>query len=110
MIINPIIFYLIDVADTLRIVFIWLAVGCGMGCLVSLGISTDCYGDNEVKALKICKKFLIGCIVCSILAIWLPSKETSYQMLVASYVTTDNIDIAINSIKSCVDYIVEVFK
>ena len=108
MMINPILFYLINVCNTLRVMSIMLAVGCGFGSLLSLLISRDLYGEDEKEALKLSKIFIILAVVFTILSVLFPDKETSYQMLVASQVTTDNVNNAIESIKNCVDYIVEV--
>ena len=47
MIINPILFYLIDVVDTLKIIFIILAVGCALGCLMSFIYVFETYDDED---------------------------------------------------------------
>ena len=107
MIINPIWFYLINACNTLRVMSIMLAVACA-GSLISLFLSRELYGEDVKEALKLIKIFLILAVVFTILAVLFPDKETGYQMLVASQVTTDNVNSTIETIKNCVDYIVEV--
>ena len=106
MIINPILFYLIDVVDTLKIIFTLLAEGCTVGCLMSFVFGTYDDEDRE-KRIRLGRNFMIWAIVTMILGVLLHNKETSYQMLVASQVTADNVNNAIEIIKNCVDYIVE---
>ena len=109
MIINPIWFYLIDVVDTLHNLFIVLAVGCALGCLISFIYVFEADDDEDrEKGIRLGRNFMIWVIVTMILGVLLPNKETSYQMLVASQVTADNVNNAIETIKNCVDYIVEV--
>ena len=100
MIINPIWFYLIDLSDKLYNLFIVLA--CVSAAVVSIILSVEM---KQYYGLS--KKLIIVCIVMIILSVLLPDKETGYQMLVASQVTTDNVNNAIETIKNCVDYIVE---
>lgn len=109
MIINPIWFYLIGVVDKLKTIFTILALGCAVGCLISFiyVFETDDDEDRE-KGIRLGRNFMIWAIVTMILGVLLPNKETSYQMLVASQVTADNVNNALEIIKNCVDYIVEV--
>ena len=100
MIINPIWFYLINLSNTLHILFIVLAY-TSIACVsIILGVEMKRY-------YGLSKKLIIVCIVMIILSVLLPDKETGYQMLVASQVTTDSVNNAIETIKNCVDYIVE---
>ena len=108
MIINPILFYLIDVVDTLKIIFTILAIGCAFGCLISFIYVFEADDDEDrEKGIRLGRNFMIWAIVTMILGVLLPNKETSYQMLVASQVTADNVNNAIEIIKNCVDYIME---
>ena len=106
MIINPLWFYLINVSNNLQIV-------CGViACLalVVILINILIYPiledmGVEFKGLKT-KLVIIG-IICTFIGILAPSKETCYQMMVASLVTKENIKITAETGKEAVDYIVD---
>ena len=107
MIINPLWFYLINVSNNLQIV-------CGIiACLalVVILISILMYPileDMEIELFKgLRTKLVIIGIVCAFIGILAPSKETCYQMMVASLVTKDNIEITAEAGKETVDYIVD---
>ena len=115
-IINPWIFYLIDVLNGLRDVSV-VAIFMTIIMLICIGIaiawfkSEDSFyhsGDNAstVKALiQVLKKLsIVLCITTSVFVVT-PSEETMYKMLVAQYVTYENVDKATESIKEGVDYI-----
>ena len=115
-IINPWIFYLIDVLSGLREVSV-VAIFMTIIMLICIGIaiawfkSEDSFyhsGDNAstVKALiQVLKKLsIVLCITTSVFVVT-PSEETMYKMLVAQYVTYENVDKATESIKEGVDYI-----
>lgn len=106
MIINPLWFYLINLSSNLQIV-------CGViACfaLIIILISILMYPmledmGAEFKGLRT-KLVIIG-IVCTFIGILAPSKETCYQMMVASLVTKENIKITAEAGKEAVDYIVD---
>lgn len=111
MIINPIYIYLINVCNTLQIlcsVIGALSTILGLIC----GLSTiDMYDDDIITEYKKkAKQLLIPGIILIILAILLPDKETSYTMLIASQVTTTNIEAATSAAKDVIDYIAKVLK
>ena len=56
------------------------------------------------KIEKIC---LIACIVTGTFNLIIPSQKTMYTMLVANFVTYENVETATESIKDSVDYIFE---
>lgn len=62
---------------------------------------------DEVKVIKTIKKKIIVIALVITFAIFLPSKKTCYQMMVASQVTEENIKSAEDAIKDSVDYIFE---
>ena len=115
-IINPWIFYLIDVLNGLREVSV-VAIFMTIIMLICIGIaiawfkSEDSFYHNDnntstVKALiQVLKKLsIVLCITTSVFVVT-PSEETMYKMLVAQYVTYENVDKATESIKEGVDYI-----
>ena len=106
MIINPLWFYLINVSNNLQIV-------CGViagFALVIILISILMYPmleDMGAKSKGLRTKLVIIGIVCTFIGILAPSKETCYQMMVASLITKENIEMTAEAGKEAVDYIVD---
>lgn len=101
--INPAIFYLIDVIDGLGAIFAIVgglsttaALVCG-GMLIGEQRFDD---EDEEKCVRLFKIFSIVGVIGIILAIVIPSKQAMVEMLVAKYATSENA-------KMLVDYIVE---
>ena len=110
MIINPIWFYLSQLSNDLKYVsFIVICVSI-LVCFVGCGCANEMIYDNE-KFNSILKKGLkvetVLIVVCTLLCVFLPSKETCYQMIVSSQITEDNLKTVEETIKSSVDYIFE---
>ncbi len=111
MIINPIYIYLIDLCSTLHIAFSVIGTILAAFGLIFFLTTFDMYDDEDIaKYRKIAKKLLIPGVILIVLAILLPDRETSYTMLIASQVTTANIEAATNAAKECIDYIAKVLK
>lgn len=103
-IISPYVFYLIDILNSISAfcnVIIIICLCCGLALLVVLLIDEF----ENTKAFSLLKKFLIIFGVSATLAIVIPSKETCYQMLVASQVTSANIQKAGDTIDKSLDKI-----
>lgn len=112
-IINPWIFYLIDVLSTLKktsviIAFIALFVSVVAGDLAMV-LGDACYDDDSAhlieQLIKLVKKLLIATCICTGIYTFTPSEGTMYKMLVAQNVTYENVDKATKTIKDGVDYI-----
>lgn len=114
-VISPWIFYAINALNKLSII-LWIvgvalpACFFGYYCVVLLGLYIDV--DEEIiefkkKQKSNIKKVIIATIVCVLGIVAIPSEKTMYKMLVAKYVTYENIDKATESIKDGVDYIFE---
>ena len=104
-IINPLFFYLIHLADNLRTT---------AGILIFIGLaiifSTTLWGmmDGFTKCTHtLIKTFIIIVCISIVIAIFVPSQETCYQMFVASLATPDNLNWEVDTGKSIADYIVE---
>ena len=106
MIINPLWFYLISVSSNLQMAcaiiavfaFILIFIGALMfPILEDMGAEFKGWGP---------KLMIIG-IICTFISILVPSKETCYQMMVASLVTKENIEMTAEAGKEAVDYIVD---
>lgn len=112
-VISPWIFYVIGMLRKLIIV-LWI-VGIALPiCFFGYYFFTleDLYKDEEIIEFKVkqksnIKKVIITTIICALGVVAIPSEETMYKMLVAKYVTYENIDKATKSIKDGVDYIFE---
>lgn len=98
MIINPIWFYLVGMAATLKMV---IAIIIALVIVIAIVDTLDKGFTKEVKRL-----YIIGSIL-TILFCFIPSEKTCYQMMVASLVTKDNIEYVTESGKDIVDYIIE---
>lgn len=105
MIINPLWFYLISVSSILRIVCAVIACCALMIVLISILISLI-PEDMSTYFKDLDAKLLIIGIGCGFISILIPSKETFYQMMVASLITKNNIEITAEDGKEAVDYIV----
>ena len=117
-IINPWVFYLADICDSA--VFVVAISGgilavVGM-CLLAVGIysiydGTEYNNENEVKTGKQTLKYMkTTLIVAGILigaAIFIPSKETIYKMMLADVATYENVDLTAESIEEAFDHIID---
>lgn len=105
-IINPWLFYLIDVIFSFRVLSIVIVMLIFLSFAIDI-IKYDMDELDEVKAIKILKKKVIVIALLITFAIFLPSKKTCYQMIIASQITDTNIQKAEDVIKDSVDYIFE---
>ena len=107
-IINPWIFYVINLInkfDDLLWAVIILLVSIGV-LIIAIIIDT---GDFEifegVIKSKLFKIYITLFVLCPLLVVIIPSKETMYTMAVAHYVTYENVETATDIIKDGVDYL-----
>lgn len=95
-VINPWLFYFIEVADSLKFAFGALGVVIGLVFIAAWLIEGYCaYGENEKKKCQKHKKIgftvlLVGCFVCALI----PSSDTLIKMTIAKNVTYDAVDAA----------------
>ena len=105
-IISPWIIYLISVLNAIYIASL-VAIMIDMLVMMALGMALlGIMTDEERIAIKSYGKTgfkVLGVLV--VLALIIPSKETLYTMLITSYVTPDNIQIAQSSI---VDFVKQI--
>ena len=107
-IINPWLFYLVDMIGSFQILSILIV----LLIIISFAIEILKYDEamDELYKVKVIKTFKKKVIVIALLitfAIFLPSKDTCYKMMVASQITDNNIQKAEDTIKNSVDYIFE---
>ena len=106
MIINPLWFYLINISSNLQMVCTIIA----SLALIVIFISIFMYPILEDMGTDFKKwrtRLVIIGIVCAFIGILVPSKETCYQMMVASLVTKENIKMSAEAGEEAVDYIVD---
>lgn len=100
-IINPMYLYLIEVLHNLDVfnqaVFMLMSIIMGMLVFV-YPQSIKCDEDKKIKKyIYICgSMWLISLVIC----VFVPTKDAMYKMLIASYVTTDNVQMVNEAIKT----------
>lgn len=105
-IINPWLFYLVDVIDSFRFTIFLLLILFTLIFGVHAIIENN-NEEDEVKAIKAIKKMSIVVTLGLTISAFIPSKKTCYKMMIASQVTDNNIQKAEDVIKDSVDYIFE---
>lgn len=114
--ISPIWFYLMNVSTSLKV---FLCVLGGLVLFISsirflLWLVDECGTldykemDNDEKAtLKLFKKIIIASFISLFIGIFVPSKETCIEMMIASQVTHENVTATKEEIYAIVDYITD---
>lgn len=106
-IINPSWFYWASVIHALRVTL--LVVGI-VGSLLTGVVTAVAAGDFEWDELKKHKLYWV-CLIVSVLmlvcGIFAPSKEVMMQMMVARFLTHENIAYSVETIKEIADYILQ---
>ena len=119
-VINPKIFYWINVLGILQTV---LAVFGGACVIASFGLVAGwIYNvckvkngyDSNLPYLKVCRRLaivtgIVGFILGAV-SIFIPGKTASVEMLVAKTATIDNVNWTVQQVKDVVDYIVQAIK
>ena len=110
-IINPWMFYLVDVIGNFKtvcfVLILLIVIGFGAITLIEIGEAAEELELDEVKVIKNLKKMAIVVVLLMTFNMLLPSKKTCYQMMIASQITDNNIQKAEDVIKDSVDYIFE---
>lgn len=110
-IINPTWFYWINIADGIKIIVSLLAVASLVASFLSALISLDDTDTATSKKFeKMALKMFIVAIVCIIISLFIPSKETLIEMQIAKYATWENAEWTADAIKDLVDYIANAIK
>lgn len=126
-IVNPKIFYWLNILDNFKITIEILIAALGIAIISDVvimvfsycegrdykdckdedGNPTDSDWRNFLFTLKILKCLATILVVLVLLAIFIPSKEVMIEMLIAKFSTVENANFAIETLKEAVDYIVE---
>ena len=110
-IISPLWFYLIGIgADTralLGVVGGTIAIAAGIVLIIGALEYYNYNDESTLKIIKISKKYFMIGLMIGFFAVLIPSKETCYQMIAATVVTPNNIEIVGETTTDIVDYIIE---
>lgn len=110
-VISPLWFYLIGIGANaqilLGIVGGAIAFAAGIALIISAIEYYDYNHESTLKIIKISKKYFMIGLMIGFFAILIPSKETCYQMIAATVVTPNNIEIVGETTTDIVDYIIE---
>lgn len=111
-IINPWVFYLLGLSNSV-----------GMACVIFLTVFAIVFGiyllfrvvefvgyDEYPTPIQILKKWKVPLILSVAFLVFMPSTDTIYKMMIASQVTTENIDTAKETIQDVADYIIDAVK
>lgn len=116
-IISPLTVYLINLMDPLHavfigacIVFLVLGILTGIDYLDNKDSSTEKYQKQAQKALGRTRRMAVICVLCMLLAVFVPSKNTIIEMIVAQNITVNNINAGEEKVKEAIDYLVEKVK
>lgn len=120
-IVNPLLFYLMNVSEQLwGISIAALSVSCM--CFIAFAIcfiynfyEYEVYEREEYKiAYTHFKKHtitsIIAIVISTMLIVFIPRKQTIIEMMIANAVTADNVGAGVDAIKSAADYVVEAIK
>lgn len=110
--IDPIWFYLTNVSSGMKEFL------CILGCiaLVTSVLGFICWAvdinitdldDDEKRIFNLFKKIIITCFISIFIGIFVPSKETCIEMMIASQVTHENVAATKEEIYEIIDYVTD---
>lgn len=106
--INPWIFYMVDVLDTFRQVIGVIAI-IGVGLITTWTIigTIECGFKEMLSTIGKYKRFVICICIAGLLTVFIPAQDTIYKMIAATYVTQENINTVEDRIDKMADKLVE---
>ena len=110
-VINPWFFYLISIVDGLKNLFIGVAIVTGiLLAMIAFSLfleSSYCSEEKLKNMVKVLKISLFTFFAAMLLSIFIPSKITLYQIMIAKNITYENIEKTKKEGIKLVDYIIE---
>jgi len=104
--ISPSWLYWIDVLSVVKtgatIAFALLLASVGIGAVI---YCCDCGDIQDLLKKKFTYVLLSAMVVSLLMALFIPSKTTMVEMMIAQYATHENIQYSIETIKEIADYI-----
>ena len=114
MIVNPWLFYLMNVCSSVKVVAILTMIASALGSLFFGVGMVVCTLDEQDESIGSCKKSFAmmfrALVVSAVVVVLVPSKETLLMMQAARLATTDNVNAVFEALKSAIDYAVGVLK
>jgi len=115
--INPWVFYIIGLVVNIQIVCLVVAIGGGimwcLGFLVGPMVIDEMTDSTEKKESylktfwKWMKRFPLIFLICMSVAVVIPDEGTIYKMMIASKISTDDVDHIVERLDDVVDSIIE---
>ena len=104
-IISPWIIYAFHVFDKL-----YFACGMVLMCCVTIAPFLAIFGDmeNSQYMIEYAKKLIFVAVVCAIVLVIAPNKDTLLTMIATSYITPDNIQLVQGNVLEFIKKIIEV--
>ena len=99
MIINPWFFYVLQLANNLRG---FLAIVSGISTFIGILLCIE----NNISHVK---RWFIIAIICFMLFSMFPSQDTLLLMKASEFVTYDNVNLTVNTLKAAIDYAATLF-
>ena len=122
-IVNPMFFYWIEVADQVKSFTIAATIISVIAVIIAtIMLCVDASMLREFPSLstgeqiripierKVIKYGIIVFVVSSLIAIFIPSRDTIIYIQIAKLATVDNAELTVDAVKSAVDYIIQSVK
>lgn len=108
-IINPWLIYLAGICDPIKNLFGSVAFAlCIISIFLLIFILSECLSeDDECKYLRYIKKTITTFILCTVLAIAIPSQKTIYTIAITNQITIDNIKLVGGTAKDVIEYLTD---
>lgn len=114
MIVNPWLFYWMNVCSSVKVVAVLTMIAGSLGTLFFGAGAIVCTLDEQDESINLCKKCFASLVwilvVSALVVMFVPSKDTILMMQAARLATTDNINAVFEALKSAIDYAVGVLK
>ena len=106
-VINPLVFYAIDIVDSIKNVFTAVII-FGTACLLFYIMAK--YFDSEEINKKFVTRILAALLVLGFLLSFIPTSATITKMILAQNVTYERVEAATNTVKDVYEDIMELFE
>lgn len=113
MIVNPLLFYAMNVCSCLKffssiMTIVTGVIFCGIGCFYVVAMIDEAEFSKSLKTITKWTFFLF--ILFALTFILIPGEDTLLMMQAAKLATTDNVNSVFEALKSAIDYAVSVVK
>ena len=109
-IIDPKIFYIVSLLNSIKIFFAVCGSACLAGsCVFGIFFLVTFLEEERETAEKLkrsCVKLIEYGLIIMLISLFIPSEDTCLRMIVANYITVDNANNGISTVKEIIDYII----